>query len=375
MHTPTNRVDDAPAFTHALLEWFAAHQRTLPWRNGYDPYHVWVSEVMLQQTQMERGVAYFTRWMERFPDVHALAAAEEDEVLSYWEGLGYYSRARNLHRAAGVIAREHGGEVPATRKDLLALPGVGPYTAGAVLSIAHGQDEPLVDANVERVFSRVLNIEVPVKEKAARQRIADTARELLPPGHAREYNQALMELGALVCRKKPLCERCPVTEHCDAFRLGVQHERPVTGTRATSIRIRMATGVLVHEGRIYLQRRMPDDIWGGLWEFPGGVVEDGEEPDAALVREFAEETGFSINDVEPVASLRHAYTRYQVRLSCYLCGLATASHAVAHAPTLTAATAHVWVRPHQLADYALPSPMRTLVTRLAGDMRLMARLS
>ncbi|MEW6499985.1 MAG: A/G-specific adenine glycosylase, partial [Thermodesulfobacteriota bacterium] len=203
----------------ALLAWFAAHSRDLPWRRTYDPYHVWISEIMLQQTRMERVIGYFRRWLERFPDLPALAAADEEEVLKCWEGLGYYSRARNLHRAAGLVMRDHGGTIPADHAALLTLPGIGRYTAGAIMSLAFNREYPLVDANVERLFARLYDIDSPVREAVNHRFVWQRALELIPPGRARLFNQALMELGALVCTpKNPACSACPLAGHCKALR-------------------------------------------------------------------------------------------------------------------------------------------------------------
>ena len=192
----------------ALLDWFARHKRALPWRERYTPYEVWISEVMLQQTQMERGVAYFRRWMERFPDVAALAAAPEEDVLHAWEGLGYYNRARNLHKAARRIMAQGGG-FPDTPEGIRALPGIGPYTAAAIASIAFNIPVACVDANVERVISRLFDVDSPVRQEPAASAIRQWAQRLLPPGKAREHNQAMMELGALICGKKANCPQCP----------------------------------------------------------------------------------------------------------------------------------------------------------------------
>ena len=201
-----------------LLHWFRLTKRDLPWRRSYNPYHVWISEIMLQQTQMDRGVAYFLRWIKRFDDVFAVADANEQEILKYWEGLGYYARARNLYKAAQVIVNEFNGEVPCDYHQLLLLPGVGPYTAAAVASVAGNYDVPVIDANVARVYARLFNIEEPIKDRLVKKRLADIAEQLLPLGQARAYNQALMDLGGLVCTpKKPFCAQCPIVAACAAF--------------------------------------------------------------------------------------------------------------------------------------------------------------
>lgn len=361
--------DHLPRMQAALLDWFAAHGRDLPWRRRYLPYEVWISEIMLQQTQMERGVTYFRRWMERFPDLATLAAASEEEVLHAWEGLGYYSRARHALAAARRIRDEHGGIFPADLKAIAALPGVGPYTAAAIASIAFGLPVPCVDANVERVLARVFDVDEPVKARGAAARIAALAAEILPPARAREHNQALMELGALVCGRSPRCEVCPLADFCLARHLGIVHERPVPGRKADVVALNVVTGVLRHAGRVFVQKRCDRGAWGGLWEFPGGRVEPGEEPARAVVREHAEETGFAVRVCAEYGIIRHGYTTYRVTLHCFGVELAADdgprdAEGLPVPPVLTAASAYRWVRPHELQSLAMPAAHRKLADRL-----------
>ncbi len=362
---------DFDPIAQALMDWFSAHKRDLPWRKTYDPYHVWISEVMLQQTQMERGVAYFQRWMERFPDIAALAGADEESVLKAWEGLGYYSRARNLHRAARLIQTEHGGRVPDDIETLRSLPGVGPYTAAAIASIAHEQDTRVVDANVERVMSRLFDISAPVKSREAKKIIESACDRLLPRGQARIFNQAVMEFGALVCTPRtPSCDRCPIARWCQAARLGVQEERPVTPKPPAPIYLSMATGVLVHERRLFVQKRNPDDVWGNLWEFPGGVVEDGESPAATVVREYLEETQLRVDRPEPIAAFKHSYTRYRVTMHAFFVELRSNPDAV----TLHAAQEYRWAEWPEIRDLAFPAGHRKLIAALDADSSFKSRI-
>jgi A/G-specific adenine glycosylase len=361
---PTPSEAPETAIAGAILDWFSHHRRDLPWRRTYEPYHVWISEIMLQQTQMERGVAYFTRWMERFPDVASLAGAHEDEVMKLWEGLGYYSRARNLHRAARMVHEQHGGRLPDTVEGLQALPGVGPYTARAVASIAFGRDVCVIDANVERVASRLYDIEAPVKSRQAREEIERRCAALLPPGRARDFNQALMEFGSLVCSpRNPACAACPVAAWCRARALGVQESRPVTAKAQPPIYLTMATGVLVHDGRVLAQKRMADDIWANLWEFPGGIVEEGETPPRAVIREYMEETGLTVNHPVPIGSFRHSYTRYRVTLHAFSVTLLSDPSEL----VLSAAQEHRWATWSQIKSLAFPAGHRQLVRHLDGD--------
>ena len=350
----------------ALLQWFAQNQRSLPWRVNYTPYEVWISEVMLQQTQMERGVSYFKNWMRRFPDIASLAAASEEEVLRQWEGLGYYSRARHILTAARKIMSEHGGVFPSDLADIRALPGVGPYTAGAVASIAFGEKLPCVDANVERVVARIFDVDSPVKQEPAAGIIHRWALRLVPEGLAREHNQAMMELGALVCRKKPLCASCPLAQFCISLHLGITDQRPVPGKRATITPVKAVTGVLHCGSKVFVQKRPPAGVWGNLWEFPGGRVEADESPEQASVREFMEETGFEVRVVQRHGIIRHGYTTYRLTLHCF--GLELAAPPLADAPPLppqlTAATEYRWVSAHELNALAMPAAHRKLADRL-----------
>ena len=228
-----------PLITRILLSWFAENQRPLPWRKEYRPYHVWISEIMGQQTQMERVVRYFQNWIKLFPDIQTLAAASEQEVIKAWEGLGYYSRVRNIRKAADILVQEYGAELPDDETQLLALPGIGPYTAAAILSIAFNRTVPLLDANVERMLCRLDDIELPVKQTATRKLLVQRCTELLPHNNARNFNQALMEFGALVCTpKKPACSTCPLQQHCRSYARDIVDLRPVPEKKEKRIDIR-----------------------------------------------------------------------------------------------------------------------------------------
>lgn len=355
---------DTNAFAQALLDWFDANRRDLPWRKGYDPYHVWMSEIMAQQTQMDRVVPYFRRWLERFPDIRSLAAADEETVLKLWEGLGYYSRARNVLRAARLVVDDHGGRFPETPDEIRSLPGVGEYTAGAIASIAFNLPVPCIDANVMRVFARVDDLSLAAGSGELKQQAERLVRKTMPEDRPRDFNQALMELGALVCRKKPLCDLCPVQPYCGAHEANVIWERPLPKPKKDTVRIEMATGVLLHEGRVLIQKRRPDDVWPGLWEFPGGVMEEGETAEEALVREYREETELVVTPSEKITVVRYAYTRFRVTMHCYLCECCDEP-----APVFHEATEGCFVNPSLLSEYAFPSGHRKLLERMATDVR------
>ncbi len=309
---------------NSLLRWTKCHLRPLPWRTDRrDAYKTWVSEVMLQQTRAEAAAPYFERWLERFPDVGSLAAASLDEVLKAWEGLGYYSRARNLHAAAKVVVSEHGGSVPKTRRDLERLPGIGRYTAGAILSIAHGQDEPVLDGNVRRVLSRLLAIEQ-TTEAEQDNLLWEAAARLLPAGRAGDFNEGLMELGATVCTpRSPACTACPWPDFCIARAEGRQEAFPPKRPRkkiphyhVTAAVIRDGTGCFL------VAQRPPTEMLGGLWEFPGGKVEPDESLQECLRREIAEELGVRIAVGERVAVVKHAYSHFKITLHAFFAQIA-----------------------------------------------------
>jgi A/G-specific adenine glycosylase len=347
---------------HQLLDWFAHNARKLPWRVTYDPYHVWISEIMLQQTQMERVIDYFNRWMARFPEIKSIAGANEEEVLKLWEGLGYYARARNIIRAADIIVRDHDNTVPENHELLLRLPGIGKYTAGAIMSIAFNREYPLVDANIGRLFARLYNLDKPVKDRATHAFIWQKARELLPQGKARWFNQALMELGGLICiAKNPRCRVCPLSIHCLAYRNGITNERPVLTDPPSTIFIEMATGILQHDGRMLIQKRKPTGVWANLWEFPGGRLEAGETPEMALIREFQEETELSVGNLEKIITVQHSYTVYRVTLHCYFCTVMNSRVE----PILHGAQEYRWVDASELSRYAFPAGHRKLIRHLA----------
>ncbi len=360
---------------NALLPWFAQNSRSLPWRGQQDPYKIWISEVMLQQTQMERGVEYYLRWMQRFPSIAAVAAAHEEDILHAWQGLGYYSRARNIHKAAKIIVQEHGGVFPSNLEHIRALPGIGPYTAGAIASIAFGYELPCIDANVERVLARLYDIDSPVKQEPAASRIRALALELamaVPKHSIRAHNESIMEFGALICRKKPLCELCPLQSLCESHRLRIVSERPVPGKRAVITPLHVVTGVLYSAGKIFVQKRLPQGAWANLWEFPGGRIEEGESPEQAIVREFYEETGFEVTIVRKYGIIKHGYTTYRITLHCYELALqkspasplASSLSSPLPNPVLTAATASSWSTLQEISHLALPAAHRKLADTL-----------
>ena len=267
----------AAPFTEQLLNWYRQERADLPWRRERNPYHTWLSETMLQQTRVATVIPYYHRFVRAFPTIESLAAAPLEDVLKLWEGLGYYSRARNLHRAAQIIVDEYGGSLPADVETLLTLPGIGNYTAGAIASIAFGIAAPVLDGNVMRLFARLLDLEDDITLPATRNKLWRLAEQWLPAHAPGDYNQALMELGQQVCRpRNPLCPSCPIQFSCHAWSAGTQSARPVRSKRSPTPHYDVTAGLIRDEReRLLIARRPLDGLLGGLWEFPGGKVETG----------------------------------------------------------------------------------------------------
>jgi A/G-specific adenine glycosylase len=322
---------DAVGFRARLLAWFDAGRRDLPWRRTSDPYRVWVSEVMLQQTQADRVVGYYERFVAAFPTVEALAAAPIDDVLKLWEGLGYYARARALHAAARAVARDLHGRLPRRAAELRSLPGFGPYTAAAVASIAFGETVAALDTNVLRVLARVACVDGPTSRGAARARLERIAARLIDPERPGDFNQAMMELGAMVCRPRaPRCLLCPVAADCSARASGDPERWPEPATSAARPDVHAACGVVRRRGRLLVVRRPERGLLGGLWEFPGGRLADDETPERACERGVLEKTGVRAEVVRPLAVVGHTFSHFRVTLHAFECrdlgGRATAGH-------------------------------------------------
>ena len=304
-----------------LLRWYARVKRDLPWRRTRDPYAIWVSEVMLQQTQVATVIPYYERWLRRFPNVQALAQADEDAVLHAWQGLGYYSRARGLLSGARAVVERHAGKIPADLTELLALPGVGPYTAGAIASIAHGLRAAVVDGNVKRVLTRLYALRGDPARAPLHQELWSRAEALVPEGQASDFNQALMELGATVCTPKaPRCCECPLQRRCQAFALGLTEALPESKKRPKTTAVHMAAAVVERRGRLLLVR-VPDSAsrWAGMWQFPNVELSRDEPPEAGARRAARTQTGHDVNVAERLTVVKHGVTRYRITLEAFHC--------------------------------------------------------
>ena len=348
------------AFRTELLKWYERERREMPWRRTDDPYRIWISEVMLQQTRVDQAQPYYERFVDAFPDVHALADAEQDDVLRLWEGLGYYSRARNLHAAARQVVSEFGGTVPDEYEAIKTLPGVGPYTAAAVLSIAHDKPHAVLDGNVKRVLSRVYAVEEVVSRSKTRRRLQGLADALLPLEAPGTFNQALMELGATICTPStPSCPTCPIQKVCRAREQGNQEDYPVKKEKRPVPHHDIAVGLVLNEReQLLIQRRPEDGLLGGLWEFPGGKREEDEELPETCLRELREETGIEVEVSGLFHRLSHAYSHFKITLHAFHCRLLEGT------PRGLEGQPVCWVSVDELDDYAFPRANRRLIEQL-----------
>ncbi|MCC6614595.1 MAG: A/G-specific adenine glycosylase [Anaerolineae bacterium] len=350
------------SFAADLLGWYDGNGVEMPWRGAGNPYHTWLSEIMLQQTQVETVTAYFKRFLDAYPDVSTLAAAPLDDVLKLWEGLGYYSRARNLHRTAQQIISKFGGKFPHDVDSLQELPGIGRYTAGAISSIAFGARTPVVDGNAIRVLTRVEDIADDVARPATQARLWALAEAYLPQKRAGEYNQALMDLGRLICKpRKPLCETCPVRSHCKAYAHGTQLERPVKAARRATPHYDVTAGIIWNTGgELLIAQRPLDGLLGGLWEFPGGKQESGETLEECLRRELREELDIDVEVGELFTRVRHGFTHFKITLHAFTCHY----RGERDSPKALGVHTWAWVTPDALDKYSFGKADRLVITEL-----------
>ena len=358
--TPDPRLShQAQTTARALLRWYASNARRLPWRGRKDPYAVWVSEIMLQQTRVEAVIPYYRRWMKRFPRMKDLAAASTDEVLQLWEGLGYYRRVLNLLRAAKGLVAQGKDSLPCTARELEQLPGIGCYTAAAISALAFGQDEIAIDGNLQRVLARLIDLRVDPRTPTGERRIRAHAESLLPRGKAAAFNQALMDLGAMVCLPRgPKCGFCPIRSACLSFARGTQDRRPVLKPKAAIPHRIVGAAVLRSRGKVLIARRPEGRLLGGLWEFPGGKRERGESLAACVRRELKEELGITVSVGARLGVFEHAYTHYRVTVHAYECSARRGR------PVAREHSAVRWVRPEQLEEFPMGKVDRAIARNL-----------
>ena len=345
-----NGTENAAAMGRKLLAWYEQQGRDLPWRRSRDPYAIWVAEAMLQQTRVETVLAYYERFLARFPTLESLAAAPLDQVLKAWEGLGYYARARNLHKAARQVVEELNGHIPPTPEALLLLPGIGRYTAAAIASIAFGHDAIALDGNLRRVLCRLFAIDDDPGRPNTQRTLEKLALAMLPPGRAGDFNQALMDLGATVCTATgPRCLVCPLVRLCQARKEGLQEVLPIRATRTHHPHRDVTAGVIWDgQGHFLITRRPLDGMLGGLWEFPGGKRRPGEALDACLRREINEELDIEIQVGDLLCAIEHSFTHFHMTLYAFDCLWLSGE------PRRLGCTDLRWVTLDQLEAFAFP---------------------
>lgn len=347
-------------FSDKILNWYHANKRDLPWRNTDDPYKIWVSEVMLQQTRVDTVIPYYKRFLEVFPTVYDLAKADQQQVLKCWEGLGYYSRGRNLHHASKTVVEKFNGEIPSTWSEITSLKGIGPYTASAILSIAFQKKYAVVDGNVIRVLARYYGIEDDIRKSTTKKRIQELANELIPSGNPGDFNQAVMELGATVCSPgNPDCGLCPLSAECIAANTAQTDVIPYKSPSKKIPHHQIAVGLILNEkSELLIALRPNDGMLGGLWEFPGGKKEKGETLKETVARELKEELGVDVEVFTKFQDLKHAYSHFKITLHAYWCRI------LEGIPKAKSSQVIKWVSIDHIDKFPFPKANKTLIEGL-----------
>lgn len=343
-----------------LLDWYNKNKREMPWRNTCDPYKIWVSEIMLQQTRVDTVIPYFHNFMEKFPTVHDLADAKQQTVLKIWEGLGYYSRARNMHKAAQTVSEDLGGTMPNSYDELKKLKGIGPYTAAAVSSIAFDEKRAVLDGNVLRVLCRYFDIEEDIRSTKTKNRVQKLADDLIPKENPGDFNQAVMELGATVCTpSNPQCDACPLSVGCKAYNMAKTDSLPYKSKAKKVPHHDISVGLIVNENSELLIALRPDDaMLGGLWELPGGKKESGESLKQALERELNEELGVRVDVYDEFMNLKHAYSHFKITMHAFWCRINDG------APVPNSSEDLKWITIEEMDKYPFPKANKVLIKQL-----------
>lgn len=345
-----------------LLEWYHANKREMPWRQTDDPYKIWISEIMLQQTRVDTVIPYYKRFTDAFPDVESLAAADQQKVLKLWEGLGYYSRARNMHYAAKTVAEEFGGTMPGSYDELIKLKGIGPYTAAAISSIAFNEKKAVVDGNVLRVFCRYFGIDDDIRSQKTKNQIQELTQEIIPEDNPGDFNQAVMELGATVCTPvNPDCNSCPFSVHCIAYNTARTESLPYKSPSKKIPHHQIAVGIIVNgDNKLLIAKRSEDAMLGGLWEFPGGKQEEDESLKDAVKRELNEELGVDVNVFDKFMKLNHAYSHFKITLHAFWCKIENGK------PEPKTSTSLRWVDLEEIEEFPFPKANKTLIDKMVN---------
>lgn len=339
-----------------LLAWYDRNRRELPWRKDKDPYKIWVSEIMLQQTRVEAVKDYYTRWLTRFPTPHELAAAGEEELLYYWQGLGYYNRARNLQAGVREVCATYGGEIPDDAAALRALPGIGDYTAGAILSIVFDRKVPAVDGNVSRIFSRLFCIAEDITKNAVKRSISRLVSEHMSAERPGDFNQALMDLGSLVCvPQAPRCLECPIAVFCQAYSRDVQSTLPLKPAAKAPLLVTLAAGLIQHGGKYLIRQRQPGGVLAGMWEFPAIEIQEDRTEKAALEQFIQEQLAQSVLVAEKAFSYMHIFSHRKWDIRFYHCRRLNGEAAPEHTQWISPGAWHhiTWAGPHRKVAEAL----------------------
>ena len=333
----------------SLLKWYSTSKREMPWREISNPYYTWISEMMLQQTQVATVIPYFNRFIQTFPNIKSLADSDLQVVLKCWEGLGYYSRARNLHKAAKIIVNEYDAKLPSDFVELQTLPGIGPYCAAAITSIAFYNPVPVVDGNVLRVFTRFWGIFDDIRQNKVKHILFEKLSAYIKDVNASDFNQAIMECGALICTpKNPNCECCPLSATCFAYVSQKQSELPVKSKSSPTPHYDIAVALIKYGDKVLIAKRNDNQMLGGLWEFPGGKVEANESIQDTVIREVREELSLDINVDQKITVIKHAYSHFKISMYAFWCSLLTPIGDVKTHETLK------WVHPIDFKDYPFP---------------------
>lgn len=350
-------------FSSHLLKWYQDHKRQMPWRDEPDPYKIWISEIMLQQTRVDQATPYFRNFISLFPTVYDLAKADQQEVLKAWEGLGYYSRARNLHSAAKMVVKELDGKLPASYDEIIKLKGIGPYTAAAVTSIAFNKPNAVVDGNVIRVLTRYFGIEEDTRSAKTRNKVQEFASDLIDEDRPGDFNQALMELGSEVCTPaNPDCNKCPVQAGCVAFKIAKTDVIPYKSPAKKKPHHTIGVGIIENKnGKLLIALRPENAMLGGLWEFPGGKQKDGEHIQQTIERELHEELGVKVKAYKELMSLKHTYSHFSITMHAWFCTL------IAGTPKPNESQEVRWVTRDELEQYPFPKANKVLTEKLIKE--------
>ena len=346
----------------SLLNWYQQRGRDLPWRRSREPYPIWISEIMLQQTQVKTVIPYYQRWLAAFPTIDSLAKADLQSVLKVWQGLGYYSRARNIHKTAQLIVSKYGGNFPTDIGAVISFPGIGRTTAGGILSAAFDQPQPILDGNVKRILARLGAITIPLTKQT--KILWHWSEVLLDKKHPRDFNQAIMDLGATVCLPRtPYCLKCPWTDHCLAHTYNLQSRIPMKEKTAPLPHKNIGVAVITNnESQILIDRRRPEGLLGGMWEFPGGKVEAEESIQDCIAREIKEELGITIKVGDHLTTIQHTYSHFRVTLNVHWCEY------VSGEPQPLECDEVRWVMPQDLGDYPFPKANEKIIEEILKSL-------